>query len=370
MATGILQNVTNTVEAHQNYWVDAIADLHPAVTATFAFLGDWVFTTIGALAALMICNLRKYMMRWFYAIASGMILCTSTVGLYGEALSRASQRGVWSAKVPWVPAVVGSIGGILILQGTTTLVFAMNAWRERSLTQTGSGGHSVQLDETQYDVDDEDSDPEVETLVEKRKRKPLLAREIIMQKAKVETRLQPIQRVAVMAAAGSNKYENRATREMRRVISIAGSMIIQQFPEGIMLGATFANVWGQETDAAQRQALRLAIGVMIGAWITSLGEAAAIVLPMRKSRIHGCRTMIFVQLACIMQGLAVYLSCLTLTYVQPLMPFALSAVASMSLFVVCSEMIPEAFSGGSRLVPNALLWAGFLLQIILVKLFN
>jgi len=367
MATGIIKNVTSTVEEHQNYWVDAIADLHPAVTATFAFLGDWVLTTLGALAALLICNLRKYMMRWFYAIAAGMILCTSTVGLYSEALTRASQKGVWSAKVPWVPAVVGSIGGIVILQGTTSLVFAMNAWRESRRKQTPSGGYSVQLDDSKFRVDD---DEDIEDLVEKSKRRPLLTAEIELQRARVEQRMQPIQRVAVMAAVGSNKHENRATQEMRRVISIAGSMIIQQFPEGIMLGATFANVWGQETAAAQRQALRLAVGVMIGAWITSVGEAAAIVLPMRKSRIHWCRTMIFVQLACIMQGLAVYLSCLTLTYVQPLMPFALSGVAAMSLFVVCSEMIPEAFSGGARLVPNALLWAGFLLQIILVKLFN
>jgi zinc transporter ZupT len=365
--TGGLDNVTSDLHHQHDQWVDAIADLHPLILSSVGFVGDWAMTTIGALVALSLCRLRKYAMRWFYAISAGMILYTSTIGLYSESLARASQRGTWSHQVPWIPVLFGSIIGIVALQATTTLVFMVYKWRDRSANQTKGGGYSVNLDETQYRVD---QDKEVEALIEQSRRAPLLTHQIELERLKAEERLQPLQRAAVVATMGANKYENRATQEARRMIMIAGSMIIQQFPEGVMLGAAFANVWGQSSLGAQRQALRLAIGVTIGAWLTSIGEAAAIIMPMRDQRVHWCRIIIFVQLACMIQGFAVCLTCLTLTYVQPLLPFALSAAASMSVYVVCSEMIPAAYEKGSRLMPNILLWTGFLMMLIVVNLFN
>ena len=105
--------MTKDVEHHTNTAADFLINLHPIIPAVAVSIVDWLIVTVVAIALLYLpMKLKRYIMRYFYAITAGMSLITSTIGMLAEGIERASEKGTWSQRIPWVPVVIGVVVGI------------------------------------------------------------------------------------------------------------------------------------------------------------------------------------------------------------------------------------------------------------------
>lgn len=361
--------MTKDVEHHTNTAADFLINLHPIIPAVAVSIVDWLIVTVVAIALLYLpMKLKRYIMRYFYAITAGMSLITSTIGMLAEGIERASEKGTWSQRIPWVPVVIGVVVGILFLQVTSVLVFIIYKWRSRGQET----GYSLQMDELIPDEDpsDPDSDSSFSHRVYETGTSKSTKKKLINAQAEAEERLTPLQKSSLLATVGARQTESKTVQRLRRVIMIVCSVVLQQFPQGFMIGSAFANVWANDKGKDQRRAMRLALGMAIGTWISDVGETASMVIPMKKEKVSLWRIMIFVQVSCVLEMIGVIISCVLLTYVKMLLSFALAAVSGAIIFSVCSEMIPAAYEKGARLVPNVLLTVGMLAMIVLIHLFG
>lgn len=147
----------------------------------------------------------------------------------------------------------------------------------------------------------------------------------------------------------------------RRAILLVSSITLHNIPEGLAVGVAFGALTSLHTPAAAVGAWLLAIGVAV----QNFPEGAAVSLPLRREGLSPARAFLVGQATALVEPLAGIAGALLATYVQGVLPFALSLAAGAMIMVVVAELIPE--SQHSRFAPLMTLATllGFVLMMIL-----
>lgn len=346
-------------------WTNVLVALNPLILTSIALAGACILTTAGSLPA--ICwNVPKMVRSLFYACMAGTMVASATVGMIPQSLQRAEQTH-WSEPLPWIPTVVGMACGLVLLQFVALAVAFIHERRKRKHPSGGdTNGTYVELTTSQTNgtrkgatVRFKEDDLEGDGV------------ELLAQQARVDTeqRLIPASTAAIETVMPRGNEESKHTAVMRRTIMMVSALVLQQLPEGIMLGVSFANVHSAPPDERAR-ALRVALSGTIAVWLGSLPEGLAMMIPLRKAHVHPLRGLIFVQVSMLMQIVAGLAGCVLVSFVQSLLPFALGAVASAVIFTAFSEIIPAAYKTGARWLVNIIIMGGFMLMVVLINLFG
>lgn len=341
-------------------WTDFLIDLHPLILTGVGLAGSWFFTTAGAIPASYM-PISKHITSLFYATMAGTMVSSATIGMLQEALRRARQSS-WSASMPWIPVVIGMVCGLVMLQSVTLLVAFIHERRKRKMVKLGeyvevttSNGHAAKFVLDEDEIEPESKSAAVEEIAKR-------ARDAATQ------RLQPAS-AAAMETVMPRRDESKKVATMRRTIMMVSALVLQQLPEGLMLGISFANVASAPEDDKHR-AMRVALSGCISVWLGSLPEGVGMMLPLRKAHVHPLRGLLFVQAMMIMQIIAGTLGCLLVSFVTSVLPFALGAVACAMIFTALTEIVPAAYNGGSRMLSNVIIMGGFMLMLTLINLFG
>ena len=345
-----------------------LIDLHPIIPTLVAFGIDFVITIGVALFVVVFPAPKDSWRCWIYAFSAGTLIATGTIGMLTEALDRSEEVGVWSESVPWVPVVLGMICGICALQATVTLVI----WIQRKETVT-TGSYTMVTEDGASD-----DSPRFSLTAERQLQAhtrttipmpiPMPIEDVIHRRAHPVT---PAEALGEAAAAIPMQQQH----QVRQSMMIVCSLILQQLPEGIMLGAAFANVAAidpndAEGSAARSRAFRTALGIAVGSWITTIGEAIAIVVPLKRERMPALNIISFVVASGFMEGIGAVLACVLLTHVTALLPFILAGVAGSMIFSVLTEMVPAALEHEPRVISNVLMMTGFIAMIVFIHMFG
>ena len=135
------------------------------------------------------------------------------------------------------------------------------------------------------------------------------------------------------------------------------AVTIHNIPEGMAVGVAFA-VTGAE--GAALSALLLAVGIAI----QNFPEGMCVAFPLRAKGMSPLKSFLFSQGSGFIEIPSCVLGAVAATFVTGLMPWALAFSAGAMIAVVCSELIPECFSG-NKTVASLGIVVGFCLMTVL-----
>ncbi len=136
------------------------------------------------------------------------------------------------------------------------------------------------------------------------------------------------------------------------------AVTLHNIPEGMAVGVAFAQ--GAGAEGAVLSALLLAIGIAV----QNFPEGMCVAFPLRAKGMSPKKSFLFSQGSGAVEIPACVLGALAATFIVGLMPWALSFSAGAMVAVVCSELIPECFSG-KKTVASAGVIVGFCLMMLL-----
>ena len=129
----------------------------------------------------------------------------------------------------------------------------------------------------------------------------------------------------------------RGDEGRRRRTLLVSAVTLHNIPEGMAVGLSFALAAVGDT-AALAGACALALGV----GVQNVPEGAAISLPLRQSGISRRRSFAFGTLSGVVEPFFGILAALLVSVVSPAMPWLMCVSAGAMMWVVFSEMLPEA----------------------------
>ena len=137
------------------------------------------------------------------------------------------------------------------------------------------------------------------------------------------------------------------------------AVTLHNVPEGMSVGVALAVAATGSTGAAVT-ALLLAVGIAV----QNFPEGVCVAFPLRAKGMSPLKSFLFSQGSGAVEIPACILGALAATAIGALLPWALSFSAGAMIAVVCSELLPECFSG-NKTIASIGLTAGFCLMMIL-----
>ncbi len=138
------------------------------------------------------------------------------------------------------------------------------------------------------------------------------------------------------------------------------AVTLHNIPEGMSVGVAFAVAPAMGEGGAALSAFLLAVGIAV----QNFPEGMCVAFPLRAKGMSPLRSFLFSQGSGAVEIPACVVGALAATAIGGILPWALSFSAGAMIAVVCSELIPECFSG-NKTVASAGLIAGFCLMMIL-----
>ena len=165
---------------------------------------------------------------------------------------------------------------------------------------------------------------------------------------------------------GSDMLLSRTQRSFsaigdKRTALLYFAVTLHNVPEGMAVGVAFAAGAGAAVGAGPALAgLLLALGIAV----QNFPEGMCVAFPMRARGMSRLRSFAFAQGSGAVEVPACVLGALAASAVGSLLPWALAFSAGAMIAVVCSELIPECFSGNKTLATAGVV-AGFCLMMVL-----
>lgn len=138
------------------------------------------------------------------------------------------------------------------------------------------------------------------------------------------------------------------------------AVTLHNIPEGMSVGVAFAVAPAVGEAGAVLSAFLLAVGIAV----QNFPEGTCVAFPLRAKGMSPLRSFLFSQGSGAIEIPACVIGALAAVAIGGLLPWALAFSAGAMIAVVCSELIPECFSG-NKSVASAGLVAGFCLMMIL-----
>lgn len=158
-----------------------------------------------------------------------------------------------------------------------------------------------------------------------------------------------------------NEAEGIHPDNKRRSTLLVLAITLHNIPEGLAIGVAFGAVAAGFESASLAAAVSLAIGI----GIQNFPEGVAVSMPLRRDGMSRGKSFAYGQSSAIVEPIAAVIGVLAVTYMQALLPFALSFAAGAMIFVVAEEVIPGSQENGNNDLASITLMIGFIVMMIL-----
>ncbi len=159
----------------------------------------------------------------------------------------------------------------------------------------------------------------------------------------------------------SDLFLSRRTRKMgegkRKCALLYLAVTLHNIPEGMAVGVAFSAAVGAEAMVA---AALLAVGIAV----QNLPEGMCVAFPLRAEGMSRTKSFLFSQGSGLIEIPSCLLGAVAASFIEGLMPWALSFSAGAMIAVVCSELIPECYEGNKTLATFSTV-LGFCLMMLL-----
>lgn len=158
--------------------------------------------------------------------------------------------------------------------------------------------------------------------------------------------------------AGAEGYlPKRRKRSTLLVLAIT----LHNIPEGLAVGIAFGALANGGTEASLAGALTLALGI----GIQNFPEGVAVSMPLRGEGMSRRKSFFYGQFSGMVEPIAAVIGAVAVSFIEPLLPYALSFASGAMIFVVAEEVIPSSQEKGNKDLASMSLMFGFTLMMIL-----
>jgi zinc transporter, ZIP family len=147
----------------------------------------------------------------------------------------------------------------------------------------------------------------------------------------------------------------------RRSTLLVLAITLHNIPEGLAIGVAFGAVAAGYGSATLAAALSLAIGI----GIQNFPEGVAVSMPLRRDGMSRFKSFMYGQSSALVEPIAAVIGAVAVTYMQILLPYALTFAAGAMIFVVAEEVIPGSQENGNNDIASISLMIGFVVMMIL-----
>ena len=152
-------------------------------------------------------------------------------------------------------------------------------------------------------------------------------------------------------------FTDNATKKRCAVMCIA--VTIHNIPEGLAIGVAFGAL-ASGSGVGAVAAIMLAVGI----GVQNFPEGMCVAFPLRANGMGRFKSFFIGQLSGAVEIVAGVVGAVAVTFVNGILPWALSFSAGAMIAVVCSELIPESFAEGKVKATVGIVF-GFALMMIL-----
>lgn len=158
----------------------------------------------------------------------------------------------------------------------------------------------------------------------------------------------------------SRKIKDNA-KKTSNIILLVVSIILHNIPEGMAIGVAFGSIVYNIEGATVAAAISIAIGIAI----QNFPEGAAISIPIRRLGVKRTTSFLIGASTGIVEPIAALIGVYLVLKVKLILPFLLAFAAGAMIFVIVSELIPEALENKRKNLMTYLFLIGFVLMMLL-----
>ena len=136
------------------------------------------------------------------------------------------------------------------------------------------------------------------------------------------------------------RTDKEVSHRATRIIMLIFSITLHNIPEGLAVGVAF----GALNKGVSTVEIMSAISVAVGIGLQNFPEGAAVSIPLRREGYSRTKSFLYGQSSGMVEPIAAVLGAVAVTYMEALLPFALSFAAGAMILVAVHELIPECQS--------------------------
>ena len=250
-------------------------------------------------------EIKPIIQKLLLGFAAGVMIAASVWSLLIPAIEMAETQG----KPAWLPASVGFMIGIVTLIGVNNLA-------EKIEKRNNKKNECVICDDIENLLDAEENDEKI----------------VIKNKEKVKS-----------------------------TTMLMLAVTLHNIPEGMAVGVAFAGLFSQNTGITLAEAFALAIGIAI----QNIPEGAIISMPLHSSGKSKFKSFLGGTLSGIVEPIGAIITIALTRIVVPILPYFLSFAAGAMIYVVSSELIPEAQAEKKSNLVTVSVGVGFVIMMLL-----
>eukprot|EP00090_Calanus_glacialis_P045117 TRINITY_DN8193_c0_g1_i1.p1 TRINITY_DN8193_c0_g1~~TRINITY_DN8193_c0_g1_i1.p1 ORF type:complete len:321 (-),score=99.72 TRINITY_DN8193_c0_g1_i1:244-1206(-) len=309
----------------------------PVTQALLGTLFTWGLTALGAATAIFLRGNQRKLMDISLGFAAGVMLAASYWSLLEPALEMAAGLSTYGENGQWafLPVSVGFFLGAAFVFGA-------------DLVMSSTGVTSP------LDIIDKKTETDSES--------PLPQQEL---QSSGESGL----RLRRGFGGGSEVYsigeqereeEIKKKDSWRRIVLLIVAVTVHNIPEGLAVGVGFGAI-GRTKSATFESARNLALGI----GIQNFPEGIAVSLPLKAAGFSTAKSIWYGQLSGLVEPIAGVLGAALVSFIVPILPYALAFAAGAMVYVVVDDIIPEAQSEGNG---KAASWGAIVGFIVMMSL--
>ncbi|MDY0406434.1 ZIP family metal transporter [Virgibacillus sp. 179-BFC.A HS] len=157
------------------------------------------------------------------------------------------------------------------------------------------------------------------------------------------------------------KAEGYNPSQQKRSTLLVLAITLHNIPEGLAVGIAFGALANGGTEASLAGALTLALGI----GIQNFPEGVAVSMPLRADGMSRNKSFLYGQFSGMVEPIAAVVGAFAVSFMEPLLPYALSFAAGAMIFVVAEEVIPGSQEKGNKDLASMSLMFGFVLMMVL-----
>lgn len=161
----------------------------------------------------------------------------------------------------------------------------------------------------------------------------------------------------------SNNNDTKLTvkEKIKSTTMLILSVTLHNIPEGMAVGVAFAGLISQDAGITFVEAFALALGIAI----QNIPEGAIISMPLHSEGKSRGKSFIGGTMSGIVEPIASVITIMLTKIVVPILPYLLSFAAGAMIYVVASELIPEAQAEKKSSLVTIGVAVGFVIMMLL-----
>jgi len=156
--------------------------------------------------------------------------------------------------------------------------------------------------------------------------------------------------------------------DLKKTVLLVLAIALHNIPEGLAVGVAFGALANPELlglEGGSIFTMGSAIALAVGIGIQNFPEGFAVSMPLRRQGVSKWKSWQWGQLSAIVEPIFAVIGAAIVTFVFPVLPYALAFAAGAMIFIVVEEVIPESQRGGNTDLAAIGLIIGFIVMMIL-----